>query len=169
MKYLVHLNPSKELFKKINEYKNLIYKDILKDNKFLHCTLFNFSCDEKYEDELITSLESLSIKPFELVTKDLEIFDDIRNPNCLVLKLERNEEILNLHYKILERTRKFAGEYDKTFREANYNPHMTLMELKEKYIPGEKVSLSGIKFKIEEIDLSKKIQDWGIIKKFKLN
>lgn len=163
MKYLVHLTAPEELSNKIKEFHSKgCIKDII-PYQFSHCTLFNLSCDEKFEPEIIESLENIKIEPFSTKTKNIDLFDG----GSLVLRLDRNEQFLKLHYKILERVKRFSEKYDPTFYEFRYNPHLTLAKLGKDYVY-IKPKLENIEFKIEEIDLSKKLQDWNIIKNFKL-
>lgn len=164
MKYLVHLHTPKELSDIINQVQEKVKDSVERNNNFLHCTLFNLSCDEKYEQTMIEALQSLRIKPFSTRTENIEIFDEL----SLVLRLERNEELLRLHYKILEKVKKYSEKYDPKFYEFDYNPHITLAKLKKGYIFA-KPNIQNIEFSVEEICLSKKIEKWDLIKKFKLN
>lgn len=121
MKYLVYFQPNKELSDLIS---NENFVDL--PSAGLHSTLCIFYSDEKYETKLIDDLKDINIKSFTIKTEEFDEFDY----NCLVLKLSRSDELLQLHKNILKIVSKYAepdfiATTEKYFGD-NYNPHFTI-------------------------------------------
>lgn len=137
MKYLAYFRPNKEL-------TNLILNQnhISLPGSGLHSTLCFFYMEQEQEGFLVDELSKIKFNPFEIVTQELDNFDN----DSLVLKLSQPNELLELHRNIVLSVGKYANqgfdEIAKKYFFDNYVPHLTISKSSSNFDKNS-IELSG--------------------------
>ncbi|GEM_PF-3999470 len=159
LRYLLYFQPSQDL-------ENLIFQQesLRIPNSELHSTLCVFNMDTEKEEEIIDEISEINFNPFEIETLN---FDNFAN-DSLVLKISRPEELLKLHYQIINVVEKYAtedfNEIKKKYFLEKYNPHLTIAKSSSNFDTNSK-DLIGKKDKVEKYSIAKKVD--GIYYKIK--
>lgn len=176
MKYLVHLQPSRELTDLTFSFRET-FSSVIATPKDLHCTLMLLHASPYDEEKIIQALEPLSHRPFTLVSSSLDLFAQ----HSLVLRLDPSPDLLRLHTKVLEALIPFVA-YDETppleesyqhderriaayvtygspYFGSFYSPHITLARVKQELFHRADLNgspLQGISWTPRDFRLSKK-------------
>ena len=161
MKYLIYFRPNKELSDLIIRQKCIILPE-----SGLHSTLCFFYMEPEQEGSLISDLHTIKFSPIEIKTQDFSDFDK----DSLVLKLNRPNELLQLHKNIILAVRNYANlgfsEIAEQYFGNKYNPHLTISKSSSGF-DRNLIELIGQRDLISRYYLSKKnIDNWKEIHTF---
>ncbi len=191
MKYLMHIRPPEELGKRLVSLRLAIKPYIMHMYRNVpHCTLFITYTDPSDESKLISSLEKVSCPPVSMGLGELDLFDG----DNLVVRVEKNDELQKLHYRVIaagmehfdkeqrppspakyedDMERKIAHvTFGSPYFGKFYRPHITVSEVEPRsfktILEKHKEMLKGFSWEATEFWLSRKAEEWEIIKRFSM-
>jgi len=168
MRYLIHIRPSEEIFKKIVEFRNSL--GLRATSHSPHCTLLMGILDESSEGSLIKNLESLCGNPISIGFGELDLFDK----NSLVVRLHKTQPLVALHYAVVKAATllEFNAARKQYFLE-NYKPHITIGHHEGQFALPVKNPFTGEGFDVRSFHISKTEENvsknWRYIREFELN
>jgi 2'-5' RNA ligase len=186
MKYLVQFAPSLNLVDAIDAYRKTMGDPVGELPKSgLHCTVMFLHADQTKESTLVERLQNLDLKQIAvpasgIVTTDMSVYDE----NALVLRLERTEELHDMHKRIADACRtlidrsaspplpaQFAADklrrraydrYGSPYFGQFYSPHITIGTAQTDLAPDPR-ALSGQLCEIDHLLVSRKGKQWESI------
>ena len=154
--YLIYFNPSVYLEERLNAFrKGLARSDGIeyKAGDFLHATLFKAKFSEKDEKKLFEVVLDTERSVFAPRVKEMDLFAQ----NSLVIKLEKPEELQELHEEIIRVLMPFMQEELPGWFGKGYVPHITLCKSMHGSVPKIPRELENYSWLVDEFYIAKKV------------
>jgi 2'-5' RNA ligase len=161
MKHLCYLRPSDAFAQAVLNFPGA---DVSKVG--VHCTLASFSMERDEESALEEALHSIPFRPFTVVTRHFDTFDD----DALVVRVSHAPALLQLHNDIVTAVRAHAtpgfSAQGERYIGAQYNPHITVGKA-SRAMPTEMNALLGKLLYVQKYHFARKTErGWERIASF---
>jgi len=156
--YLIYFKPSEYLEARLNNFRKGLARSggmEYKGKDLLHATLFKAKFSEKYENNILEELMDTERKMFAPRIIEMDLFAY----NSLVVRLEKHENLQQLHEGIIRSIKPYTEEDLPGWFGKDYAPHITLCKSMHGTVPEIPKELEHYSWLVSELFIAKKVDD----------